>query len=123
MKRGYKTSLVRCFRLQGFSYEELLAFCKTLEIEPPSEKNWNMEWLRCRKARETLRMQGKYRERALSAARFPTEKDAPIGVRAKGILSAARALAHIEQQWDVAKWAPRVKEWESRHRTRPRRLR
>jgi len=54
MRWGYKTSLVRCFQLQGFTYEELLDFCRSLKCQPPSKKNWKMEWLRCTNVRRQL---------------------------------------------------------------------
>jgi hypothetical protein len=116
MEVGDKTSLVRCFRLQKLSYDDLISFCRWRNCDPPSRKNWDMEWRRVEKAADVLRAADGTADQALEAALFPTE-DSLAGERAERILAAAQVLAGkqpIAEHYDVVKWALELSAWSDR---------
>lgn len=111
---GKLTSLVRCFRLLKFSYDDLGNFCQWCQrkdIEQPSPRNWNQEWGRCKAAKEVFDKGGSDKDAIIAAS----DKDQRLkGFRAEGILSAAKVLCgilNISEQSDYKKWYPDIEKW------------
>jgi len=115
MYSGYKTSLVRCFRLQNLSYTDLINFCGWIAAESPSLKNWNMEWERCKKVAEALRGNDAKTVNIFEAALFPTERSLS-GERATRILEAAEVLdgrRKLLEQSDIQEWQDKLVKWQN----------
>lgn len=108
---GYKTSLVRCFRLLKHTQADLTGFCDWKGIDAPGDHNWNREWWRCQAAARILKAGGT-EEKALSAA--SDQERELTGYRAEGVISAARCLADMapfSEQHDVKRWAEEMGQW------------
>ncbi len=114
MYSGYKTSLVRCFRLQKLSYQNLSDFCKWISAESPSQKNWNMEWARCKKVAEAFKRHDA-NVNIFDVALFPTESSLS-GERMNRIVEAAEVLygsRKLQEQSDVQQWQDHIIKWQN----------